>query len=333
MKREHRVLDSPTDERPTASRTPIFRWVARFALGLVIVVLLSRRHDAASLWLTLRAVPPAVLLASVAFYWMGQMLSAWKWQLLLRAAGAQISLRTCLRLYFVGMFWNLWMPTNIGGDVVRALRIAPFCGGKAVATSSVLLERLTGVIALIAIAFCGLAFQFAAKSSGQSEILALRPLLLAIITLLVLTGAFFFARRRTGNAGEISPWLRKLRALSDALAFYGSTKSRRTLWMALAISLVFQASQVLLNIGLAHAVGLNVSANTFWWLVPTLAIASLVPLGIGGLGVREAAALQLLAGSGASAATVIAWSLLWQTTVWLASLPGVLWATSRADAG
>jgi uncharacterized membrane protein YbhN (UPF0104 family) len=63
------------------------------------------------------------------------------------------------------------------------------------------------------------------------------------------------------------------------------------------LSLVFQASQIVLNIFLARAVGLNVPPLVMWWLVPVLARASLVPLGIGGLGVREVAALKLLGSS------------------------------------
>jgi hypothetical protein len=96
------------------------------------------------------------------------------------------------------------------------------------------------------------------------------------------------------------------------------------------LSLLFQASQIGLNIVLARSLGLEVPAIAFWWLVPVLALASLVPVGVGGLGVREAAAVTLLHGAGITtantASTIVLWSLLWQATVWLSSAPGVWWA-------
>lgn len=338
MKPEHRVLDSPpeasatkasaSDENSVTRRKLWLRWLFRLLLGAAIFAFLAVRHDASSLWWSLRGVSPFVLLVSVVFYWLGQWLSAWKWRILLRAQGAEVGNKTAFRLYLVGMFWNLWMPTNIGGDVVRALRVAPFCGGKSVATASVLVERLTGVVALFFVAACGLSWQLLRNSTDQAAFAVVRPLVFVAGVLLFLLFVFGVARCSVAR-NATSKWHRKWRAFSDALALYGAPSSRRALWFSLLISVVFQSSQILLNVFLARAVGLDISIATFWWLVPSLAIASLVPLGIGGLGVREAAALQLLAGSGAPAATIIAWSLLWQTTVWLSSLPGVFWATAR----
>ncbi len=85
-----------------------------------------------------------------------------------------------------------------------------------------------------------------------------------------------------------------------------------------------QVIQIAINIGLARAVGLTLPASTLAWLAPMLALSSVLPLGIGGLGVREAAAVLLLQGSDSSQSTIIAWSLLWQATVWISSLPGGL---------
>jgi uncharacterized protein (TIRG00374 family) len=323
-----------TTAKTSSAFKPILRWLLRFVVGLAIVGVLARRHDMASLMRTLRLVPWWVLPISVVFYWLGQVLSAWKWQMLLRAQGARVSLRDCCRLYAVGMFWNLWMPTNIGGDAIRAVRCAPLCGGLSVATSSVLVERLTGVIALLMIAFAGLSVQLMSGSTNSTNALILRLLLFVIAALLGVFALFWVLRRKYAADDEAKPesaTQRKVRSFSRALSAYAQPSGRGALRNAVAISLLFQASQVLLNIELARALGLAVPFAVFWWLVPSLAIASLVPLGIGGLGVREVAAVQLLAGQGASAASIVAWSLLWQATVWIASLPGVLWMAQHTS--
>ncbi len=83
-----------------------------------------------------------------------------------------------------------------------------------------------------------------------------------------------------------------------AVDFYLRPETRGALALALGLSLIFQASQVVLNIVLARAVGLALPGAVFWWLVPALALASLLPIGLGGLGVRCRAAVALLANSG-----------------------------------
>jgi uncharacterized protein (TIRG00374 family) len=252
--------------------------------------------------------------------------------MLLRAQGANLGFRDGCRLYLVGMFWNLWMPTNVGGDAVRALLAGPLCGGRAVAASSILVERLTGFVALLTIGAVGVlaAAAGAAAATGLRTIL-LVAVLLAVAVAVAAGGRAAVYRYETG--GGRNAVLRKLHSVYRALDAYGTRDGRAAIGINLLLSLVFQASQVLLNIGLAWAVGLRVPPTTMWWLVPVLSAASLLPIGIGGLGVREAAAVSLLQGAGAPAGTVVAWSLLWQVTVWLASLPGALWSVGRVAPG
>ena len=331
----------------------------RLVCGLLLIVVLMWRHEqAAHGWQSLarawKLVPWPVLPLAVAWYWAGQVISAWKWRLLLRARGIPVSLRECCRWYAVGMFWNLWMPTNIGGDAVRVFLAAPRCGGRALAAASVLVERLTGFVALIAIGAVALILDAAHPSaagraanatthmsasgvsasgaySGQAArlFLAAFGVLLGLFLLWLLLG---FVTRHLEARAPANPVARRLATVRRALELYGRREMRSTLAGALLLSLLFQASQIVLNIGLARVVGLEVRSEVFWWLVPLLALASLLPVGIGGLGVREAAAATLLANSGAALPTIVLWSLLWQATVWIASLPGLFWrASARRD--
>lgn len=336
---------APASETVMLQSRPSVKWMARLACGLLLVALLWRHEQAAdgsqSLARAWKLVSWPVLLLAVAWYWGGQVLSAWKWRLLLRAQGVAVSLRECCRWYAVGMFWNLWMPTNIGGDAVRVVLAAPRCGGRALAASSVLVERLTGFVALLSIGAVALivdAFQFRSAGRAQGDGApwgqALRILWMAsgaLACLVLLWLIVGFAARRLEERAPENRFVRRLTTVRLALEFFGRREMRETLAWAMLMSFCFQASQIALNIGLARAVGLDVRAGVFWWLVPLLALASLLPLGIGGLGVREAAALALLAGTGADRQTIVLWSLLWQATVWLASLPGLFWRSSPRE--
>ncbi len=301
---------------PVVTRASPWKWALRVLIGAAIVaLLLSRREAATQVAQTLRAIPIWVMLGAVAFYWAGQILSAWKWQLLLRARGAQVSLIECCRIYAAGMFGNLWLPTNVGGDALRATLLAASAPelGKADALASIAVERLTGFAALIFIAACALWLRGASAQGWQTLLISL-----AIFAAL---GALSWIIGRIKH-----PVIERLRA---ALAFYARAQHRGVLARAMLLSFAFQASQVLLNIGLAHASGLDLPARVFWWLGPLLSLSGLIPAGIGGLGVREAAAVALLRDWPIGVGQIVGWSLLWQATVWLASLPGALFMRNR----
>ena len=301
-----------SDKISTSGKATPWKWLLRVAIGAAIVaLLLSRRDAAAQVWQTLRAVPLWMILGAVAFYWAGQFLSAWKWQLLLRARGTHVSLSRCCRIYAAGMFGNLWLPTNVGGDALRAsllVKRAPELG-RADAFASIAVERLTGFAALIFIACLALLARGASSQGWRT--------LAIVCAIFAFLGVTWWLLSRFPHP--------KIARLQSALAFYARPQHRGVLARALLLSLLFQASQVLLNIGLARASGLDLPARVFWWLGPILSLSGLVPAGIGGLGVREAAAVALLRDWPISVGQIVGWSLLWQATVWIASLPGIIW--------
>lgn len=220
------------------------------------------------------------------------------------------------------------MPTNIGGDAVRAVRCGALCGSRAVAVSSILVERLTGFVALAFLGSVAFLLQVSLAPLPAVSITRRITLLFVLTSATLICLVWFLKRVRHKNSS--SPLWKKVTLLRESLMFYLRPPQRPILGVALLISLVFQTSQVALNIVLAQKLGLHVSPLVFFWMVPALAFASLVPFGIGGLGVREAAAVQMLGAFGASAPTILAWSLVWQAVVWVSSLPGAFWPHHRA---
>jgi glycosyltransferase 2 family protein len=315
------------ESKASDSRVKPWKWLVRFGLGLLVLgVLASQRSAGAQILATLRAVPFWVVLLAMAFYWLGQVLCAWKWQRLLQARGVHVSLPDCCRFYAAGMFGNLWLPTNVGGDALRSALLhqkAPELG-LAGAAASVLVERLTGFAALLLLAAGGLLWRGFAE--GLTEQTTSPPNGASgwpvILAALVIIAALVLGWQALGRVKH-----RKIESIRAALGFYLHPERRGALWFALWVSLVFQASQVLLNIGLAHATKLPVPDAVFWWLGPLLSLSGLIPVGVGGLGAREAAAVALLKGSAyaVSSGQLVGWSLLWQATVWVSSLPGALW--------
>ena len=314
-------------------------WFLRFGLGIIIIALLLW-WQGATIISTFTRVPWWTILVAVMCYWILQFICAWKWQLLLNAAlrasdsdAASLSLFSCAKFYLTGMFWNLWMPSSIGGDAARAYLAGKKCGRFSLAASAVFMDRLSGLVALLVI---GIAAALVERFNGISqEDIALGQsarffwiagILLAILMIILVVGRYFFARLATSENAMLSRIASKFDSLHRSLDLYRQPETRGVLLAAFVLSLLFQVGLIGLNIGLAFAVHLPLSLLIYWWLVPALALASLLPVGIGGLGVREAAAVALVGtlvvAEGGQVANVIAWSLLWQATLWLAGLPG-----------
>ena len=342
------------------------KWLLRLVIGVAIITILIA-WKGAGVQAALAQASWRSLAISVALYLATQLISAWKWQILLNASlpdllpdsqaqsaarstpdaagfpkNAEFSrptLSACFRFYLMGMFCNLWLPTSVGGDAVRAALAGKRWGNLPIAVSSILVERITGLLALLVIGASGWLFWWtqtashynAPTNAGNASNSVLYPALGALAATGVL-GLLLIALRKSAyhlEARSSSSLIGKWAKIHRAMDVFTSPPLRPALAQALVLSLVFQSTQVALNVYLAHSIGLNLSPIIFIWLVPSLAIASLIPLGIGGLGVREGAAVSLIQSAlpiqhAPEAATILAWSLLWQATLWLSGLPGAI---------
>ena len=95
---------------------------------------------------------------------------AWRWQLLLRAKGIAVPIGWLTRTYFVALFLGQFLPAAMGGDAVRAVELARRTRRAPEAVASVLIDRLVGVVSLVALAV--LAVCRRRRSGGRPEVLA-----------------------------------------------------------------------------------------------------------------------------------------------------------------
>jgi uncharacterized protein (TIRG00374 family) len=325
----------------SAGNSSLWKWFLRLALGALIVGVLLR-WQGASVALALKSASAQTLLLAVFGYLAMQVLSAAKWRFLLNTAlrshaassAPQLSFGECYRFYLIGMFCNLWLPTAVGGDAVRAALAAKRCRNLALAASSIFVERLTGLAGLLIVGVLGLLFYFGlAPQNGDLETGKSRAIAIAIIALLLLLAVAViiwtlrYLAHKASRHENLSPLAQKLLSAHRAFDTYFAPATRPALFAALGLSLAFHVALVGLNVFLAAVVGLKLPFSVFVWLIPSLSIAAMLPLGIGGLGVREAGAVAFLSGALPAsqipdAGTVIAWSLLWQAVLWLSGLPG-----------
>jgi glycosyltransferase 2 family protein len=307
---------------PSASAR-LGRWL-KPAGTIVLYVLVFYWTDARAILGRLRTVELTPLVAGIAIYAAGQALSTFKWRMLLGPAGLVVSYARLLGFYFTGMFFNLFLPTIVGGDAVKAVLLARETRAPARATMSVFMERNTGLCALLMIAV------------GAS--LLAPPVRLFGVPLAVLAGVIA-AAYVAANAILLSPWayhladrliaatpLARMRpraqSLYDAITPYKSAVP--TLVAALALSLAFQAFVIAVVFLNARALSLAVPLSAVAVFVPLVSLAGMVPVSVNGLGVREALYILLFGQVGVSPELAVSLALVYLAVTVVASLPGGL---------
>jgi uncharacterized membrane protein YbhN (UPF0104 family) len=239
-----------------------------------------------------------------------QALSAWRWQMLARPLGFERTVPQLLAYYFIGMYFNLLLPTSVGGDVVRAWYLTGRSGRRLAALAAVFLDRFSGLVVLLALACAGVLLS---PQELPAEVVACVWGTAACAALTV--AAVPVATRWGGNAS------RRLARVRLALA---QLAAPRLLAGSTLLSLGVQAGNVALVMLIGTALGAPVPLAYYWILVPMVTLLTMLPVSINGMGVREQAMVLFLAPFAVADETAVALGLLWFSVFFVASLAGGL---------
>ena len=124
-------------------------------MSLALLAFLFSRVDVARLWHLARSASIPWLATALGLYYLMICVSAWRWGVLLVAQGLRFPLRRLTSSFFVATFFNNFLPSNIGGDVVRIADTAPAAGSRTRAATVVLIDRGMGLLGLALIAAIG----------------------------------------------------------------------------------------------------------------------------------------------------------------------------------
>jgi hypothetical protein len=246
-------------------------------------------------------------------------LRAARWKIILDAVGARLAFRRALYLNYIGAFFNIFLPTGLGGDVVRVLEFGPGATPQQ-ATGAILVDRIAGFLVMFVLALITL-----------PVIAPLLPPLATLLVALMALGAIG-AAALLFEGRLLRRWLSRLpRALSLAGdTWLGETYAvitacgKKAVARALGQSVLYTLVLVGAQIAAAHALGLNVPAWAVAVFLPVITATLLVPLSINGIGIREATMVALYAQVGLSQPQALGLSLAWFALEVLDGLAGGL---------
>ncbi len=301
--------------------------VLKLVLSAGLLVLLLRRVGLQP-FRELAAASLPLLGLAFAVYVGGIALRALRWQALLRAHRVEAPTGRLVVLYYVGSFFNIMLPTAVGGDAVRAYELARYhCPGE-IAVGTVLVDRAIGLVMLLLLAAAALPL-----SAGM-----LAPWIVWLVLGLAATSTTALAILLWGRPlvwvfGLLPSALRKLldRPVVHKLYRAFTGYDGRSLVVAAAVSLAFNLLLIAVNLLIGRALDVHVRFAHYFVFISLISAVSALPISFGGLGVREGGYSLLFGQVGVASATAVSMSLaFYLINVLSGAIGGLLYAWEGA---
>ena len=258
--------------------------VCKLAVTLVMLVIALRMIHFETLLESLRQANYGLLAVAAGIIILGGFAGAASWYCVLRTRLPSLGYRAVASCHWSGMFFNSFLPSNVGGDVVKGYIVARDQGQIGFVVTSLLVDRVMNLGVLLCIGCFTLLIQVG------------HPLLAAgFLVLLAALLAVGLASARWLH-GKIRRWPRVgLRGRASALLepVFELASTPRLLFPMLLAAFASQFLKTLHNVFVILALGLKLPTFCVWYVIPLFGIVSALPVSVGGLGVREMVAQWL----------------------------------------
>ncbi|MBF9033168.1 hypothetical protein HKCCE2091_02870 [Rhodobacterales bacterium HKCCE2091] len=298
------------------TRKSLVGWSIRLAGSAVMLGVLFWILPADTIVRALSRIPVELFVAVFALFLLSHVAAAAKWWLLLDRG---LPYRLALRAHFAGLAANLCLPGAVGGDAVRAAVAYRAMPDVARVAAGSVADRVIDLLALCLLSGIGL-LSFAHEGSQTALVLqagfAVAAVALGLVYVLpsALPRLWSLVPRLPGRDTGLR--------IADAIAAIG----RKPLFCGgiLLFSMLIQGVLIVISLWLARGLGLEIGLAEWAFAWPLAKVLAVLPISLGGLGLREASLAALLAPLGASAPDVVAAGLAWQAVLWLTGGLGAL---------
>jgi uncharacterized membrane protein YbhN (UPF0104 family) len=302
------TLPSQTDDSQRKYIHTAAQTLLHYGGSALVLYLLFRLLPGRQVWQTLGLLPARLWVMVLAGYLAAHCIGVGKWRLMVNVAGAGLNVWQAARCYFAGLFGSLFLPSLIGGDLVRAGLALRLGRSKAGVLLGSFLDRMIDFAALTLLAGLGaLLVPGALDARGRKIFLVLGAgallgaVAVAGVIALLPVGRFSFRMRR--------------RVVQVRRAGRSMARQPGAMLRALSLAIVAQLVLIELSVLLAKACGLDLPFRVWLFAWPLAKLSAALPITQGGIGVREAALAALLLPFGAPAVLTVAAGLAWEAIV------------------
>jgi len=313
----------------------LFKWLLTLAL-IIFAFMKAGLFDEAGrekFYETLKDVRVEFVVLSVLILFILNLSSSIKWYMLLKSRHIQIELWRVYAFYNIGRFFNLILPTSLGGDVVRIYQLGKFTGKNHTAAASVIVERFTGMLTLILMAAVAVVLNLKLFTQEWLSIALIIGILLisTVAWIIFYKNSFILFKKLFGDKFKvIDKIFTKIEKVRKPI--FEFKEDRRAMSWAMINSLIFQLLAVI-NVWLSSlAFGDELTIVSLLVAVPVILFIMNIPFSIGGIGLMEFAYVFTLPLFGASTSLALSTVLLIRAKSILDSVfGGILYLSLNKD--
>jgi hypothetical protein len=305
---EQRTARDETDLNLNTRKLANFKGIFfKTSVSITLLLYLFFTINLSPLKEALATIDITLFLLALFLYLLAQPIRTLRWWLLLKKDN-RLPFSSLLALCFIGMFFNQFLPTSIGGDVVRGYYLWKETDKKEHALSSIVMERFAGFYMLFLLSL--VASLSALIRIGRSPlfvfVLVASVIILIVMTLFFIPPLFELINRRL--------FLHRL-GISEKVAhvYYATLEYRRErvlLLNASLLSLLFQVMLILVYYFLSLSLHVSLPVGYFFLLVPMVTAAAMIPFSLNGLGIREGVSVLLFSRAGITNAQALTIALV-----------------------
>lgn len=257
------------------------------SVSLIFYLVKTQFENFSSIIEILKSSNKILLLLSLSTHIFGTWITAFRWKSLLDTQNVRLSTATLSVTVLIGLFFNNFLPTSIGGDVFRTIDASKKAKIPLSSSASVILiERFSGVVSASIYAVAALFLGFTAIGNQPVIIpIIIFFVIIVIIAIIIIYPSLFGIGRFLKRFG----FIRKIREkLSSAYSTLISFKNHKIVLLKVLIYSFLLQFAVILNWYLAAlALGIDLSLAAFIFIVPVVSTIAMIPISVGGIGLRE----------------------------------------------
>lgn len=308
--------------------------LAKIVVSGGLLYLLLSRVDTVRFWAYAKRASLVWLAVALLLYLIQMLVSAWRWGLLLRAQRVHIAWRKLAASYMVAYFFNNFLPSNIGGDVIRIRDTAAQAGSKTLATTVILFDRTIGVTGLVLVAAVGATIGAHGAAAANAPVWPLLLWAVLAIALAVATPVVLlpdaFGRILQPLRVFHAEWVgARIARITDALGRF--RESPASLFSCFTGAVVVQGVLVGFYVAIARSMHIPVPASQLAVLVPISFVVQMLPISLNGFGVREATFTFYFRRLGLSLESALIVSFMGAALMMLFSLSGAVAYLARGS--
>lgn len=265
-----------------------FLLILKIIISILLLTFIASKIDWAHAFANLQQANYLFLLIVFLLILLERIQLTYKWNLLIWVRGIKVSFWRLFIINSIGAFWGLFLPSSIGSDIAKSYYLIKNNSEKSVSISSVLVDRVLGILALLLL--CVISLLVGGNLVSKFNI----GLYVSLLLLIFLFFLYFFQREKTANLlHKLLPKI-KFKSFTEKiiklhLSVLEYKKHPKTLLFTFFLTFLVNITRVIIFYVISLAFDIPIPIIYFFVFIPILTVVIMIPISIGGLGVGEGA--------------------------------------------